>query len=703
MNEVNIPYYNRQDYRYPNISGEGYPLATFKELVHTNWAFITGQLSLDGPPGAEASRFVRPCVYWYGSDYPTSDVYERSPLTTSAALLDSAFLSEPLGGWAQVISLNNITLLDAYSLNVFLGSQLKGSTLLGVAPSVTTSLVGSKVKEPEFSAALLASDFIPSSSQPTTGLLGKIPTRYFGKIGFNRTTFAPSLLALQPQPWYNQSTQPITPNDLDDLFSASLQDVILKIAAIDKSDLSSRNFTRTNLIFAQVNELLKDLPEGMMYINEIDHAKLSYSFNFQYGSDIRVSSGSNFPFPGQRQLFQQTRISNAILKESDPIRFGNATITQGLRILPYLASSKFQLEFAGLIGGILFPFGVSFLLPVFVVFLVQEKESRILIMMKMNGVKEWTYYLSQYITMLLLSMISSFFFIIMGVGTRMTLFTATQSSAIWFLFFIWANNQISLAFFFSTLFNRSRTALVIVFLLVLCSVIISLAVDTIFVSQAMPLILAFWPPFAFYRILLQANRASFDPTKLPLKFSNLFSNGEYSNCMAIMIAMIFFFFLSAFYLEAILPSEFGIKRPWYFPFQAIRTFFSKPAGRSITPVTVEVNESEIQFEDQDVRDERKRVFSPGFKDEAYPLVMRNMRKVYSGRGGQGPKLAVRDVSLAVEEGITFGLLGPNGAGKSTLISILTGLYEATGGKATLAGFDIKTQSRQVYQNIGISI
>jgi ABC-type multidrug transport system ATPase subunit len=83
--------------------------------------------------------------------------------------------------------------------------------------------------------------------------------------------------------------------------------------------------------------------------------------------------------------------------------------------------------------------------------------------------------------------------------------------------------------------------------------------------------------------------------------------------------------------------------------------------------------------------------------------MRNMRKVYAGRGGQGPKLAVRDVTLAVEEGITFGLLGPNGAGKSTLISILTGLYEATGGKATLAGFDIKTQSRQVYQNIGISI
>jgi ABC-type Na+ transport system ATPase subunit NatA len=37
-----------------------------------------------------------------------------------------------------------------------------------------------------------------------------------------------------------------------------------------------------------------------------------------------------------------------------------------------------------------------------------------------------------------------------------------------------------------------------------------------------------------------------------------------------------------------------------------------------------------------------------------------MRKVYAGRGGAGPKLAVKDVTLAVEEGIVFGLLGPNG-------------------------------------------
>jgi ABC-type multidrug transport system ATPase subunit len=42
-----------------------------------------------------------------------------------------------------------------------------------------------------------------------------------------------------------------------------------------------------------------------------------------------------------------------------------------------------------------------------------------------------------------------------------------------------------------------------------------------------------------------------------------------------------------------------------------------------------------------------------------------------------------------------------GAGKTTLISILTGLYEASTGHATLSGYDIKTETSKVYKCIGI--
>lgn len=47
--------------------------------------------------------------------------------------------------------------------------------------------------------------------------------------------------------------------------------------------------------------------------------------------------------------------------------------------------------------------------------------------------------------------------------------------------------------------------------------------------------------------------------------------------------------------------------------------------------------------------------------------------------GNPAKVAVKGLTLAVEEGECFGLLGPNGAGKSSAIHMLVGLQEPTSG------------------------
>ena len=62
--------------------------------------------------------------------------------------------------------------------------------------------------------------------------------------------------------------------------------------------------------------------------------------------------------------------------------------------------------------------------------------------------------------------------------------------------------------------------------------------------------------------------------------------------------------------------------------------------------------------------------------------------------------AVDGLSLEVSPGIVFGFLGPNGSGKTTTIRLLLGLLEPTAGRATVLGFDTRTQADQIRERAG---
>ncbi len=62
--------------------------------------------------------------------------------------------------------------------------------------------------------------------------------------------------------------------------------------------------------------------------------------------------------------------------------------------------------------------------------------------------------------------------------------------------------------------------------------------------------------------------------------------------------------------------------------------------------------------------------------------------------------AVNDVSFEVKEGELFGLIGPDGAGKTTIFRMLTTLLFADKGTATVAGFDVVDDYKEIRNNVG---
>lgn len=78
------------------------------------------------------------------------------------------------------------------------------------------------------------------------------------------------------------------------------------------------------------------------------------------------------------------------------------------------------------------------------------------------------------------------------------------------------------------------------------------------------------------------------------------------------------------------------------------------------------------------------------------VILKNIRKTYN----KGEIIAVDDVSFEVNKAEIFGLIGPDGAGKTSIFRMLTTLLLPDGGTASVAGYDVVNDYKQIRKEVG---
>uniref|UniRef100_A0AAR2JBD8 P-type phospholipid transporter n=1 Tax=Pygocentrus nattereri TaxID=42514 RepID=A0AAR2JBD8_PYGNA len=205
--------------------------------------------------------------------------------------------------------------------------------------------------------------------------------------------------------------------------------------------------------------------------------------------------------------------------------------------------------------------------------------------------------------------------------------------------------------------------------------------------------------------------ALFEEQGVGIQWSNLFSSpmeeDDYSLTTSIILMYFdaFLYGVMTWYIEAVFPGQYGIPRPWYFPFT--KSYWFGEGDQKLKP-TIQGKKANAEG-----KSTLHLVFLPKVfmtlcsciavctEEEPTHLDMgvyiENLVKVYR----HGKKLAVDGLTLGFYEGQITSFLGHNGAGKTTTMSILTGLFPPTSGTAYIMGKDIRSELSAIRQSLGV--
>ena len=445
--------------------------------------------------------------------------------------------------------------------------------------------------------------------------------------------------------------------------------------------------------------------EGIQDLSDIIEGPFD---SFQSGPDME--SYEKFQYSGYTYIMKL--INEYILqKETKNI---NASLNFGMIPMKYVNYKKDKFgEFVGFI--IPFFLVIAYMCPLclYVYRMVAEKESRAKEGMKIMGLGETTYFLSYFLQYLVINIFVS---LINAIIVRF-IFTKFPFYFLYIVFFLWAMDVFALAFFYQSFIDSTRYALILSLLIYFIMYFLSMACIKETAAKSVKIGLSFFPPVAIeVGIVMIGEFESHFRKYKPKYFTNVYTNYSLGIMFLMLFVDFFIYLFLGYYLQNVLPHQYGIRKPFYFLFTS-----EYWCGKSSTKLKGKSKMIEANDMNDNKQDKKKAVMDtsmtnldstqkndsvsstssmfkdfykgdPNFEGEALykdrtkkddALRIKNIKKTFDDG-----KTAVNNVNLNFYKDEIFALLGHNGAGKTTLISMLTGLYEATEGNAYYDGDDI---------------
>uniref|UniRef100_A0A672IPT5 ABC transporter domain-containing protein n=1 Tax=Salarias fasciatus TaxID=181472 RepID=A0A672IPT5_SALFA len=322
---------------------------------------------------------------------------------------------------------------------------------------------------------------------------------------------------------------------------------------------------------------------------------------------------------------------------------------------------------------------------------VQEKERKLKEYMRMMGLSNWLHWSAWFLMFFLFLSISVFFVTLLlciqvSQCPNGAVLTYSDPTLVFVFLLVFTVATINFSFMISAFFSRGVSAAggFLYFLSYLPYLFLWPRYDLLSHSQkvsaclisnvamAMGCFLVNSPPFCFLGTGIQ--------------WSNLFDSVTVDDdfSMAQVLCLLLFdsvlYGLVAWYMEAVFPGEYGVPLPSYF-FLLVR----------FKPSFSKEEDAEKALKGEFIEEEPAGLVS-GIK-------IKHLSKEF--KLGNKTRQAVRDLTLNMFEGQITVVLGHNGAGKTTTLSMLTGLFPPTSGRAYINGYDIIQDMNLIRRSLGL--